>query len=303
MPVGPPNRLPPPPPARAAATARTTGLPGDTAEAVVAEHQRPDAVVRRAGDPRSVRRGRERHEHGPGEAGDRHRGTAGEQLAQRPQAAARRVPADPHPGERDARDDHQRDAHLRLEAEADGDPAQHEPLRAAGLERAHGEPQRRDAAEHEQLVRVVVARDGDCGRGDGERQAADEPGETAEAPADEVVDEHRGRDAHQRLRHEQAERVIAEDPRRQRLDPQAERRLVDRHQSARVHRREQEVVPARAHRAHGGAVVRVGPAVDGEAPEVEDRGNADKAEDLRPRDEKRPDARHTRGHPTRVGAG
>ena len=61
----------------------------------------------------------------------------------------------------------------------------------------------------------------------------------------------------------------AEDPGRERLDPERERRLVDRHQPARVERAVEEVVPARAHRADGGAVVVVGPAVAVERPEVQ----------------------------------
>ena len=61
----------------------------------------------------------------------------------------------------------------------------------------------------------------------------------------------------------------AEDPGRERLDPERERRLVHGHEPARIEGVVEEVVPARADRAHGGAVVVVGPAVAVERPEVE----------------------------------
>ena len=51
------------------------------------------------------------------------------------------------------------------------------------------------------------------------------------------------------------QRAEAEGPHRQRLDPEGQRRLVDRHDARLVEGGEEEVVPARAHRAHGGAVV------------------------------------------------
>ncbi len=147
-----------------------------------------------------------------------------EQLAQRAQPAARRHV---QVGERDARDDAKRDEHLRLKAQPDADAGQHEPARASVFERAHREPQRRDAAEDQQHVGVVVARDRDRDRRQRQRQPGDEAAEAAEAPPHEVVDQRDARDAHQRLRHEHAQRVVAEHANRQRLHPQVERRLVD----------------------------------------------------------------------------
>ena len=105
-----------------------------------------------------------------------------------------------------------------------------------------------------------------------QREARHEPAEPAEAAAHEVVHEHHARHPHQRLRHEHAQRVIAEHPHRQRLDPQRQRRLVHRHHPAAVERGEQEVVPARAHRAHRRAVVVVRPAVAAERPQVQHAG-------------------------------
>ena len=131
---------------------------------------------------------------------------------------------------------------------------------------AHDAPQRGDGAEDQQRVRVVVARDRDRDRREREHEPGDEPARAAEAPAHEVVDERDRRDAHQRLRHEHAQRVEAEHLHRQRLDPEGERRLVDGHHARGVERPVQERVPARAHRAHGGAVVLVGAAVAARAP-------------------------------------
>ena len=112
---------------------------------------------------------------------------------------------------------------------------------------------------------------GDC-HGDGryrQRQPRHEPADPAEASAHEVIREHHAGDPHQRLWDEQAERVITEHARGQRLHPQGERRLVDRHHAAGVKRGKQEVVPAGAHRAHRCGVVGVRPAVAPQSPQVE----------------------------------
>ena len=142
----------------------------------------------------------------------------------------------------------------------------------------------RGAAEHQQRVRVVVARDRDGDRRQHERQAGDEAGRAAEPPPRQVVGERDGRDAHQRLRHEQAPGAEAEHARGQRLHPQRERRLVDRHHAGRVERAVQERVPAGAHRAHGGAVVLVGEAVAVERPQVEHAGQHEQSGELGTRD-------------------
>src|SRR5439155_15852608 len=76
----------------------SAGLSVEATEAVVAEDQRPDAVVARAGDPRAIRSGRERDEQRPSSADGDHRGAAREQLSQRRDPPARR---DPHPRGRD----------------------------------------------------------------------------------------------------------------------------------------------------------------------------------------------------------
>ena len=125
----------------AAAGLRAAGpavLAEQAAEAVVAEDQRPDAVVVRAGHPRPVGGRGEPHEHRPGEPDDGHRGAAGEQLA-RPRRARPRGAIHSHAAAM-PRDDEQRGGHLRLEAEPDAHARQHEPARAAVLEPADDAP-------------------------------------------------------------------------------------------------------------------------------------------------------------------
>ena len=110
------------------------------------------------GHPRPVGRRGQFDERRPRPAHEHHRGPAGEQLTQRVQPAARRR-GDPQPGGGDARDDDQRHAHLRLEAQPHAHAGEHQPARAPVLQRPHRAPQRRHAAEHQQRVGVVVARD------------------------------------------------------------------------------------------------------------------------------------------------
>ena len=207
--------------------------------------------------------GREHHQQRPGAADDDHRRAAGEQLAHRGEPAAG---GDPQPRRDDRRHDEQRGAHLRLEAEADAHAGEDDPARAPVLQRAHEAPQGADAAQRQQRIGVVVARDRDRDRGDGEHEAGDEAGGAPPQAARQVVDQRDGRDAHERLGHEDAPRVKAEGPDRERLDPQRERRLVHRHEPAGIERVVEEVVPARAHRAHGRAVVRRWPSRCGRAP-------------------------------------
>ena len=125
----------------------------------------------------------------------------------------------------------------------------------------------------------------------GERQ--DDPGRkarwTPEPPTCEVIDQTCRGHAHQCLGHEHAERMEAEDPRRQRLHPESQRRLVDGHQAAGIHRGPEEVVPAAGHRADRRGVEGVGPAVDAQSPEVEDAGHAQHAQQLGSRPQPVPD--------------
>ncbi len=266
----------------AAHASRPSRLPVHATEAVVFEDQRQDLVVTRARHPRAVGRRSQFDERRPRSADEHHRRTAREKLAQgvKPSACAR---GDPQPGRCDPRHDRQGNAHLRLKAQPDGYACEHEPARAPVLKTPYREPHRRHAAEHEQRIGVVVPRDPDGDRRRRERQACHEPAHPAKAAADEVIHERHARDAHQSLRHEHAQLVIAEDPYRQRLHPQRERRLVDRHHAALVKRREQEVVPARAHRAYGRAVVVVGPSVPRQRPQVQHAGQREKCGQLRPR--------------------
>ena len=236
----------------------------------------------------------------PGAADGDHRRPARQQLAQRDEPPAR---GDPQPGRDDPRHDQQRRRHLGLEAEADADAREHDPARAAVLQPADRRPQRADAAEDQQRVGVVVARDRDCDRRGGEREARDEAGRAAPQAARQVIDEPDRRDAHQRLRHEQAQGVEAEHLHERHLDPGGERRLVDGHRAGCIERAVEERVPARAHRAHGGAVVLVGPAVLGQAPQVQDAGDQQEQGQLGPHAAQRVPARRGGGRGGRLGGG
>ena len=106
------------------------------------------------GDPGPAR-GRRQFDHDrPGEGDRDHRRARREQLAQRGGAAARR---DPEPGQRHPRHDHQRRAHLRLEAEPDADAGEDQP---AGARRPRA-PARTPTAPRRS--RGPAARRGCCG--------------------------------------------------------------------------------------------------------------------------------------------
>ena len=153
-------------------------------EPVVAEDERPDAVVARPRDPRPAGRRREPYEHRPRQADGCHRGAAGEQLADGGDAPAG---SDPQPRRGERGRDQQGRRHLRLEAQADEDAAQHQPARPSVLQAAHDRPQRGGAAQHQQGVGVVVARDRDGDRRQRECQAGREAGDPAESPPRQVI--------------------------------------------------------------------------------------------------------------------
>ena len=122
---------------------------------------------------RSSRR-RQRHEQRPGAADDDHRGAAGQQLPHAGEAGrAARPTATPRPARA-------RRAAPRAIFVSNPSPT---PTPASTSQRvrpsssaAHDAPQRRDAAEHEQRVRVVVARDRHGDRRQREHEAGDEAG-------------------------------------------------------------------------------------------------------------------------------
>ena len=76
--------------------------------------------------------------------------------------------------------------------------------------------------------------------------------------------------------------VEAEDFGERRLDPEAERGLVDGDEAAGVEAGEEEGVPAREHALDGGGVIGVAPPRGAQAPEVEEGGGAEKGEEARP---------------------
>ncbi len=221
--------------------------PTDPPEPVVAEDQRPDAVVRRARDPRAIRRRRQRHEQRPSAADDDHRGTAGQQLAHGDQAPARRDPQ-PRRGDAPGRPSARRPSSSRSPC-----PRRRRTRRASAsarpAARARGTTTRRRSTAR-------AARRGCCGARPRPSIGVSTSTSPAEKPATrpnmrrvDVVGQAGARDAHERLRHEHALRAVAERPHRQRLHPQRQRRLVDGHHPALVEGPVEERVPARAHRS------------------------------------------------------
>ena len=194
-PVAPPNGPPPAPPKEAGAA----GLPFEAAEAVVFPDQRPDRVVVGAGDPGAARGRGEPDEDRPGER-DREQRRAREascRTATRRPRGATQSQASAMPGTTiSAAPIFASKPRPTQTAGAD------QPLRGAVLQRPDEAPERADAAEDEQRVRVVVAGDRDDHRGQRQREAGDGPGRAAEAAARQVVEEPDRGDAHQRLRHQ-----------------------------------------------------------------------------------------------------
>ena len=121
---------------------------------------------------------------------------------------------------------------------------------------------RQQHGQHEQAVDGVVAVGHDADRRDGEGERGEQ---ARDRPKDTLARAHRAaateRDARQGLRQQDTEAAEAEDLRAERLNPEAERRLVDGDEAARIEGDEEEVVPAFQHAAHGGGVVEVGVAV------------------------------------------
>ena len=267
--------------ARAARGRRRDRRPGRSARpsAVVAEDQRPDRVVVGARDPRASARRRQRHQQRPAPPTTTSASAAGQQLAHaargsraaRPTATRRPARAPPAAPRAIFVSNPSPIARRRARASAcarppaprttpTAPPTQHSTSSASGL-----------------LWREIATAIGVSASA----SPATKPAGAPEAAARQVVDEPDGRDAHQRLRHEHRPRREAEGARRQRLHPQRERRLVDRHDAGWIEGAEEEVVPALRHRADGGAVVLVRPAVACQRPQVQGGGQREQQEQLR----------------------
>ena len=261
---------PPPPPPGPRPAAGPAGLAVDPAETVVAEDQPPDPVVGRARDPRPIGSGRQRDQHRPRAADDAIASAAGEHRTQatarraaRPRATPPRCPARPSAPTR----------HLGLEAEPDAYAGQHEPAGAPALERAHrrttpAATQHRISSASGLLWREIATAIGVSG----EHEPGDEAADAAEAPAHEVVDERR---PSRRPSAPPAPGCSASGSRRPRpTGPAPRARAAACPPSSRrcIERRRRGSRASSSHRAHGRAVVLVGPAVAAQRPEIQHAG-------------------------------
>ena len=235
----------------------------------------------------------EPHEHRPGQPDDGHRRAAGQRAgAPRPAARAARPTARPPPAP--ARPAAPRPSWPRTRARRTRPRA-----RASACARPRARARRTTAPP---CSRARAARPGCCGatiatvdRRQREHQPGREAGGAAEAPAHEVVEQRRP---------SPRPSAPAGTSMLQELKPNARTDSACTHSAsgglstvitpARVERAVQERVPARAHRAHGGAVVLVGQAVAARAPTGTARRRARAARAARARGQRAARARRAR---------
>ena len=240
-------------------------------EAVVAEAQGELGVVGCAPHVGALRSRRRVDHHEPHQREHRqHDGGGGEHAdaaAQRPRRAH-----DPGHGEAGKHEEGRQRLGVERQRHERGAVQERTPATALGGAQA-GEARERQQQDQERIEVVVAAR-GDERREHGERRGGGDAGPGAEARRDDQVGDPDGSDRAERLGQQQAERVEAEDRRTGRLEPQAERGLVDGDQPAWVRADEEEVVQRAEHRLDGCRVVLVGPAVLGEPQTFEERREA-----------------------------
>ena len=188
-----------------------------------------------------------------------------------------------HVDQREGRHDQQGLQHLGGEADADEDRRQREPAAVGLLERAGDGPGAERQQQHEQGVGVVEAEHEGRHRREGQREAGEQAGDRAEPAAHGDVEHADGGDALERLRHEDAPRVDAEEAGRELHDPQRRRRLVDGDEVGGVGGAEEEGLPALGAGLHRGRVEGVGPARPAQADQVEQGGAGQQGEQRRPR--------------------
>ncbi len=176
-------------------------------------------------------------------------------------------------------------------------PAATSKRRSPRARRPRGQRRRERHERRHDGVHRVAARGDDRDRQDRQRRRGREAGAAAEQDAPEVVDGGDGERARDRRGQFERGRREAEELRARDLQPQVDRRLVDRDARARLERPDEQGVPRRAHAPHGRVVegVRLAGAESGE-PErrrgAQNRGERDPSGD-------RPEAVPDGGRPLR----
>jgi hypothetical protein len=147
--------------------------------------------------------------------------------------------------------------HLDVEADPDQGGPDQQGAQAAALGGDGAGPGCQQQRQHQHRVQGVVAVGDHGDGGDRQRRRGHERSQRSERASDQQVQDAHGGDAGQRLRQQQRDATEPEHPRAQHLEPQAQRRLVDRDEPARVEGGEHERVPVLEHAPHGGGVVGV----------------------------------------------
>jgi len=240
----------------------------EAADPVVAHREVDHGVLRAAAHERAPRRRREVVGDHPRQ---RHRGqdeaTQGEVDESAPPRLLRAQPVD----RREGRQDHKRGQHLHVEADSNQRHREEEEVAPPALGRPQERPGREQQHQHEAGVGVPGAVHRDRDRGHGQEEPGQQPGGGAPVTPDQMREQrHRGHPL-DHLRQEHRERVEAEDLDARHLDPQRERRLVDRDEAGRIEGVVEERVPARHHAPHAGRVVLVVEPVLVETPEAQRR--------------------------------
>ena len=198
----------------------------------------------------------ERHD-GQGDAACRHPG--------KPPAPIERAGEQPAHQQRRSAD--QRSQHLDVEGEAQQRHRRHQRKAAP----AQGRSRRQQQEEDQPGIGVVGAIDRDGHRHEGQQQGSADPGRHAERPAHQPIEQrHRG-DAGQRLRQVDRPAAVAQHRGKGGLDPEGERRLVERDEACRIEGIVEEEPGALQHAAHAGGVVGGAEAVALEPPQPQPR--------------------------------
>jgi hypothetical protein len=242
---------------------RTTDRPYEALDAVVPDNQLEHRVVRAAVGKRAVLGRRQIVDGCPGQRHGRQHHPRGSQISDPPPQRSLRA------GEVEQQE-HRHDAechqHLDVERNPDQGGAQKQIAPAPGLERMAARPRREQKCEHQRAIGIIRSVDRDTDRRQREEQRRQKTGCGAEDPPDEVIQHEDRCRAFEGLRQQDAERAEAEQLRAGRLDPEGDRRLVERDETARVESVEEEIVPARRHAAHAGHVIRGDEPAGAEAP-------------------------------------
>ena len=137
------------------------------------------------------------------------------------------------------------------------------------IDRRQTRAARGEHQQDQQRIDAVVARHRDKRRKHRQRKRAHKPSDRTEPRRDDPIDQRHREHRTDPLRDQQAQRREAEQLRAQPLQPQPQRRLVDRDQPIRIRTEEEEGMPRAQHRLHGSRVEDVGVAVLAQPDELE----------------------------------